>query len=145
MAGLWHLDQPACSGRTTPTGVDGECAFRQAYGTDDGWLLHSEWVKVAVNVRTSIANHVTPVLVTAERATWVVSRPVHQPMDRLWVTCATATLPAAPRFPQKRSVDFPPGPLGPCELPWSGGGGGGSCKDARKMWSQHSGQFPEQG
>ena len=100
MAGLWHLGQPACSGRTTPTGVDGECAFRQAYGTDDGWLLRSEWVKVAVNVRTSIANYVTPVPVTAERATWVVNRPVHQPMDRLWVTWATATLPAAPCFPQ---------------------------------------------
>lgn len=107
MAGLWRLDQPACSGRTTPAEVDGECAFRQVCGTDEGWLLYSrEWVKVAVNVRTSIANHVTPVPVTAEQATRVVSRPAHQPTDRLWVTWATATLPAAPRFPQQLRVDY---------------------------------------
>lgn len=148
MAGLWRLDQPACSGRTTPAEVDGECAFRQVCGTDEGWLLYSrEWVKVAVNVRTSIANHVTPVPVTAEQATRVVSRPAHQPTDRLWVTWATATLPAAPRFPQQLRVDFTPGPLGPCELPWSEWrrGGGGGCKDAQRTWSQHSEQFPEQG
>ena len=147
MAGLWRLDQPACSGRTTPAEVDGECALRQVCGTDEGWLLYSrEWVKVAVNVRTSIANHVTPVLVTAEQATRVVSRPAHQPTDRLWVTWATATLPAAPHFSQQLSVDFTPGPLGPCELPWSElSGVGGCCKDAQRTWSQHNEQFPEQG
>lgn len=107
-------------------------------------LVLREWVKVAVNVRTSIANHITPVLVTAEQATRVVSRPAHQPTGHPWVTWATATLPAAPCFSQQLSVDFPPGPLGTCELPQSGGTGGG-CKDTQRMWSQHSGQFPEQG